>query len=226
MNYDNFKNKNQHELNELFVNACITGELDVVKYLLTSPELNIHAQINYNQNDGLYFATVQNHVPIVEYLLTSPELTEKANIVDKNSNGGNDPFISCCAEGHIYLLKLFLTSPKIKKRVLLSEREDEALHYATKNNQFEVVKYLMTSPDLWRKANPDLAFRKAYENGNLEMVKYLIFELNIKRSPYIRLYMGRNPNDTIDSWFDMKELNQDLKSELLTNESIQKKLKL
>lgn len=221
--YNLFKNKNQDELNTALVDACMNGDLEITKYLLTSPDLKRHAQIKNNDNDAVFWATVQNQFKVVEYLLTSTELKERAEL---SSNKGNDPFITACAQGSLNLVKFFLTSPKLKKRILLSEHEDEALHIATKNNQFEIVKYLMTSSDLWRKANPDLAFRKAYENGNLEMVHYLIFEMDIKRTPYIRLYLGRNPNEKIESWFELKELNQELKSELITNDSIHRKPKL
>ncbi len=217
--YDRYKGKRIDALNDCFIDACTNGDLEAVKYLLTSEELVINAQINTQNNDGIFWATVNNHIDIVEYLLTSPDLEEKASI-SKNT------FISACAEGKLELIQFFLTSPKIVKRPLFSELEDEALRYACKNNQFEVVKYFLTTKDLWKKANPDLAFRKAYEAGNLEMVKFLILDMNIQYSPYIRLYMGRNPNEQIEKWFELKELNQELKNDLEISKSYIKKVKI
>ena len=37
----------QDDLNKKFTEACGTGNLEIVKYLLNSPELKIHADIHY-----------------------------------------------------------------------------------------------------------------------------------------------------------------------------------
>jgi len=217
--YQLYKDKSQEEINESFIDACMSGDIDIVRYLLNSNDLKINAQINAKDSDALFFATVNNQVKVVKYLITSPELKEKSQI-------SKNVFITACAEGRLELIKFFLTSPQIIKRPILSENEDDALHYACKNSRFEVVKYFLTTDDLWRKANPDLAFRKSYEAGNLEMVKFLILDIGIKYSPYIRLYMGRNPNQSIESWFEKSELNKELKNDLSVNPNIVKKVKL
>jgi hypothetical protein len=61
--------------------ACLHGkydnQLEVVEYLLTSPQLKKHAQITDNAfRDAAAFGKLE----VVKYLLTSPDLKEHANI--------------------------------------------------------------------------------------------------------------------------------------------------
>lgn len=75
--YPNLSKKN---LNKAFLNACEYGHFDIIKYLLTSPDINPHPYINANQGQPLSLACIYGDIKIIEYLLTSPELKEHANI--------------------------------------------------------------------------------------------------------------------------------------------------
>ena len=74
---EKYKKLNQEELNEQFIDACKNDDLDIVKYLLTSPELTEHADIHASNNLGFIKACFYGHLEVVKYLLTSHELKEK-----------------------------------------------------------------------------------------------------------------------------------------------------
>ena len=93
-----YKKMNQKELNHELLKACINGKLEVVKYLLASPELKEHADIHYQNNYGwnaLIYSCQYGRLDIVQYLLTSPELKEHANTHDKDNEGWNALIIAC-----------------------------------------------------------------------------------------------------------------------------------
>jgi ankyrin repeat protein len=73
----------QRRLNDALINACELNDLERVKFLLTSNQLPIHAQINYKDSDGIdaiITASKNNHTRIVKYLLSSSDLQEHSNI--------------------------------------------------------------------------------------------------------------------------------------------------
>ena len=50
---EKYNKLNQEELNKQFINACKDGNLEIIKYLLTSPELKEHSNI-HTRNDEEY----------------------------------------------------------------------------------------------------------------------------------------------------------------------------
>jgi hypothetical protein len=59
----------QSDLNQELWDACLKGDLEQLQYVLHSPELNIYADIYYNNGDCFFWAYERNHMNIVNYLL-------------------------------------------------------------------------------------------------------------------------------------------------------------
>lgn len=81
---ENYIRLNQFEINERFHAACSLGNLDLVRYLLTSKEIPIKAQINYDDGQAIISACSNGYIKIVDYLLTSSELEEKINVHNRH----------------------------------------------------------------------------------------------------------------------------------------------
>lgn len=80
------------KLSKKFLDACRSGNLEMVKYLLTSNNLENKPNINYtNEYDksALILACRYGNIRVVEYLLTSLELKEHSNLYYKNKNDWN-----------------------------------------------------------------------------------------------------------------------------------------
>ena len=92
---EKYKKLNQKELNNQFIDACAQGQLEIIKYLLTSAELTEHADIHAENDLGFRSACLEGRLELVKYLLTSPDLKEHADIHADNDYG----FRWACARG-------------------------------------------------------------------------------------------------------------------------------
>lgn len=63
-----------------FIAMCEQGNLEQVKYWLTSPNLESHANINADNGGPIISACLKGHLSIIQFLLTSPDLIEHADI--------------------------------------------------------------------------------------------------------------------------------------------------
>mgnify|MGYP003415881926 CR=1 FL=1 len=76
-------NNQQENINKELIEACKNGDLDKVRYVLTSPELSVHADIHASVSEEsddndfikhlaeepLFQAAKNGHLSIVKYLL-------------------------------------------------------------------------------------------------------------------------------------------------------------
>jgi ankyrin repeat protein len=171
--YSKYKNFSQKKLNIAFNEACVNGNLDEVRYLLTSTELKEHADIHFNNDNGLSDACWEGHLEIVKYLLTSPELTEHAFINDhqeKDSNG----LLNACGAGHLEIVKYLLTSPELKEHSIINWQFMPPIGVACEEGHLKVVKYLLTSPELKEHSVLDIyTLVSAIPKDQIHILKYL-----------------------------------------------------
>ncbi len=102
----NLQNYNQEQLNEVLLEACKNGDLEMVRYVLTSPELTIHADIHADKDYAFQWACHNGHLEVVKYLLTSHELTDHAIIQTDNYLAFRCAGQQCCWNVIRYLLSL------------------------------------------------------------------------------------------------------------------------
>jgi ankyrin repeat protein len=91
--------------------ASTYGHLDIVKYLLTSSELEKHANINTQDDYPLRIASSNLHIDVIKYLLTSPELKKHADIHARN----DEVFYTICALRDYNMLKYLIIDFGIRK---------------------------------------------------------------------------------------------------------------
>lgn len=105
-----YKKMNKNKLNEELLIASQSGNLELVKYLLTSPNLEQKANIytlDYFNKSPLMLACQYGHLELVIYLLTSPDLKEKSNINSENFKGWNS-LVVACDEGYFNIAKFLI----------------------------------------------------------------------------------------------------------------------
>lgn len=152
INKELYQNMNQQQLDNELLEACSVGNLNVVKYLLTSPELEQKANINsvdFFNKTSLMYACNRGHLDIIKYLLTSPEIKEHSDINIESKSGFN---------ALIYTIK----------------------HgYSASSNHIEIMRYLLTSPSL-KKSTLDNVYliEYAYKEMLLDMIHFLIIDMN------------------------------------------------
>jgi hypothetical protein len=110
-----YRKKSKSSMNYELLSACRKGELEEVKYILTNPELKVHADINFEDKvtmeNALSEACESGNLDIVDYLLFSKELKENINI-EKSIDSA---FYEAFRNGHVHILKYLIFQAKIKK---------------------------------------------------------------------------------------------------------------
>lgn len=154
--------------NNVLKDACECGNLDDVKKALKNGA-NIHADDDY----ALRWACENGHLDVVKYLLTSPDLKEHANI---HAEQLNNNLMTACKDGDLNSAKEALAHGAD-----IHADDDKALRHACHYGHLDVVKYLLTSPDLKEHANGhDDGLLEACYWGHLDIVKYLLISTELK----------------------------------------------
>lgn len=168
------------EIYTVYNTACSYGDLDVVKYILTSNDVpfKLDPRGEDAECDGFLHAIDNNHLNIIEFLTTS-ELLEQHIDIDVFDN---HLFISACGDNYLDIVKFSLTSPKLTKHADIHAREDAGFFQALKNLSDEVLKYLIFDRDIQK-----TEYIKFYINDDNRkdidmMFKKKKFHTNIKNS--------------------------------------------
>jgi ankyrin repeat protein len=179
----------------------------------------------FSLNHALILACINNELDVVKFCLASPDLKLHADI---NADDG-EPLRNACKFGNLDIVKYLVASPEIKEHACPQHPDNIFLYSAYDNNRLEVVKYLLSSPEVVKKPdihlNEDETFIYCTKYKLYDIVNYLIFDLNIEKTEYIKTYLTNNPDEKINSWFNLRDLNKELNESLNTNE-LQKKPKL
>jgi hypothetical protein len=104
----------QYDLDQCLIDACISNDIQLVKYLLTSPELSKHADINTMTNTNgmpLRTAFLNKNFELANYLLASDELKEHANIHISN----DDIFRTAFFKNHTDVLECLVFTYEIER---------------------------------------------------------------------------------------------------------------
>jgi hypothetical protein len=150
--YEEFKGLKKDELilrlNESLLDACTHGDLDKIKYILTSPELEYHGDIHYKKDSPLSLAVFSRKLEIVKYLLSSPDLKEHANL----HADGDNAFLCAAYYNHSDIVNYFIFDFKIEKST-------------------SIVKDLADTPNIEQKINKLFEIRDLNQEINAELTE-------------------------------------------------------
>lgn len=221
----------QERLNSSLIDACEKSDLETVEILLTSENLDMHADIlcstgkaeNYNLQFPLSVACKNGDLDIVRYLLTSPDLKKHADIKQEQYYA----LFDACMYGHFDIVRYFLTSPELKEHPsvhVIGFDNISLLNEATTRARVNIVKYLLESPELSEHPDihedEDFAFKSCLiykTEEHKELLKYLIFDFKIEKTEDIIKHLKEQPNEEVEKWFAIRDLNQSLENELVSD---------
>jgi ankyrin repeat protein len=176
--YEEYKELEQEEIDKSFLLACKYGHLDKVKYLLTSPEIFLHADINVKYMNTysypLIFAAKEGHLDVVKYLLEDPDIDIKTN------NGA--AFCYACHQGQLQIAKYLLSNQKYRNNVSLNEAIEYGFSNALANKQNSVLEYLIFELNIER-SGYITEYLKQYSNNDFKnYIEGLFDKREIKKS--------------------------------------------
>jgi len=105
------------DINKEFVEACAKGNINLVEFFLTSPEIDYHPHISINNDHALVWACRNNHNDTVKYLLSSPKIKDHANIHARD----DFPFKQAFNYKSEDLLNFYIFELNIKKTQFISD---------------------------------------------------------------------------------------------------------
>jgi hypothetical protein len=216
-----YRSLNQEGLNKELLKSCRLNEFEKFVYLLTSPELEKHAVcdvITGNElNAACYSACKKHDSRIIKHLLTLPEFQNSPNI----QTHLDACLIKACEHNFLELVKFLLTSSELKDHANIHAKKDQPLSKACENGDVNVVKYLLTSSELKEHANVYADDCESFDNAllfdSMDVINYLIFDYNMEKKTGVVTSLSAFPNansDTINSWFNLRDLHDKLKIEL------------
>jgi DNA mismatch repair ATPase MutL len=92
----------------------------------------------------------------------------------------------------------------------LKETFNSGLILAAKENQLEVIKYLVSLKEI----NYLSSFESLCETNMTNTLKYLIFDLNIEHTSEIDNYLKKRDNEGVQNMFKIRIINEQLIQEL------------
>ncbi len=233
--------------NNYLMFAAGTNKVDVVDFLLTSPDIPIHSDdtskslcilsnkvICCEEHEGtcirvaedakekaLVTAIQYGCFPTVRYLLTCDRFSTPINI-----NYNNDEALAmACSNSQLSMAKYLLSYKKLPKRSNIHAKDNRALRWAFRSSlpNEGITKYLLTDPKLKEHANIyDNNCKPFFELVNNPRDKdilwnYLIFDYKLKIYPPIKDFMEKNPHHIASKLLHKRELNSNLSLELSIN---------
>jgi ankyrin repeat protein len=119
--------------------ACEYGRLNIVKYLLTSPDLKDHCNITASNNYCFQIACMNGHIDVVKYMACSPELKVHSDILDAN----NYALQLACQNNHVEVVRYLLTSPDLEIHPDINDSTHDSFKLASLRNSLDVLQYLI-----------------------------------------------------------------------------------
>lgn len=182
----------QENDNEALFLAFKSGNDELIKYMLTSDELTVHADAKAKDSELLFKAGKYGKIDLIEYLLNTPELNLDIHARD------DQLFVNACENEKFELIKFLLTSSKLKEHSNIHAQQEEGLTMACGMGNKEIVDYLINSPELSEKAdiNADNGkpFVQAFECEQEDMVKFIIAEIKQLDEQKVSSWSGNNSN--------------------------------
>jgi len=271
-----------YKLNDGLTSAVISNKLDIVKYLLSSPDLKTHADFTGYNERLLIIASYNDNLDMIKYLTSSPDLKTYPNFQHDNNGVFKNFFYKKDKKQGFNAIWYFIfeldiyknediekilnedhSNSNLKKfasdiQTLFNIRDlnrnlnihnknellinlNKALTTAFNNEYYDQIDFLLNSPKLSLHANFDSVsyeiFETALSEPNIPTIQSLIFEYGLEKTSQINSLLDQYKNDKfvnfldrveqVEKMFVIKQVNDDLKSELNNNEVvINKKPKL
>jgi hypothetical protein len=157
MNKEKYQNLDQYDLDECLIEACMEKDMELVKYLLTSPDLLKHADINTKSSPEaglpLRDAFYAKHFEVAKFLLSSPELREHADIHIAN----DDIFKTAFRRNSNEVLESLVFDYKIERTDAIHMTIDNAKNTSNRH-MVEYVEKMFRIRSLNNELNNELSF--------------------------------------------------------------------
>jgi DNA mismatch repair ATPase MutL len=124
-------------------------------------------------------------------------------------------FAVTCSTKNVEIVKCLSSTENQSLFGDLKETFNSGLILAAKENQLEVIKYLVSLKEI----NYLSSFESLCETNMTNTLKYLIFDLNIEHTSEIDNYLKKRDNEGVQNMFKIRIINEQLTQELDASKS-------
>lgn len=213
----------QYQLNTALHAACQSGHENIVKHLLNNSDYKSIIDIHSFDDKALNNALTGSHFEIVKFLLETASFKNKKNINDYYYS----TFLLACYQGDLELLKYLISNDKIQSYNDIKNLFCMGLTDACLKGMLNVVTFLLTNDDTKHlvdiHTNNDDPFICAYNGKHINVLSFLILEMNIEKTKYINRTLlpetaSRSSNSDfltqVRSLFELREERERLNTEI------------
>jgi hypothetical protein len=195
----------------LFSIACEHNQIGILKYFINST--------NWSDSFNNFFILSENarevcrdgNIDIIKYLFNEPKIKDKNSLYD---------FIlynaSCFDRLDIveYILENFSSNPSIQMSIMNGQMLNSACEYGNLN----ILQYYFNSPKFinhsHREIHKEDLFKIALNGQNMEILQYLIIDLELKKNKVIKEALVKKGNDEVEKLFTIRDLKKSLEENL------------
>lgn len=213
-------------VSQMMIFAAVNGHVGICKTIWNCSELNAHVNNGITLKNVLGRGFESGNLDTIHFFrerLAEKNIDDKSNIIAG--------IRTATEKGHLEVVKYFFLNPPSPDFLRREFKSNHILNMACDMNQLEIMKFLLGKNGIKKRynihLNNDQLFKIANKNEHIDILRYLIFDLKIKKTECIEMYWDTTPfKDTIQ-WFEIRDLNKNLNDELQsTNHKTNKKLKV
>jgi len=217
---------------EIFTQACLSGNLDIVKELLYLPIEHTNSNITFNhafirlleenKKETYHVITYLMNEPILENILRPPGAPYSGLESILRS-----AFSNAARNGDISLFEVLLNlEHDLDKAPIVLNDIGFLSNIISSNNRVDFVKHFFTHPKLEDKLNPLMLFLLSCNDQAWDIIRFFVFEQKIEKSEAISKVIQEHKYDEAIKMFELRDLNGNLNNDLNQNKEISKKLKI
>lgn len=179
---------NESQLTQWLVTACENGDLELVRYLLTSDDLVTHANVHgqycnifheYSESP-LKNAVKYGSKELIDYLCTSKELVEHADILYNN----DEILYTIATQEKVDMIQYLMYDINVE------ERPNISYHFlgflCREQNRLSILKNFLNDPQYEHHIDMSYLLNIACSVGNLDTVKYLLLDASLKNNNILK----------------------------------------
>ena len=190
---------------QAFSNACSSQNIELIDYLLSSPELTEHSKINPEFNEDLLRSCMVGNKEIVKKLFELPIFQkQKRDNLKEHKILLIEAFKKACNCSKIKMIEFFIYElPPDDTRIVFNDL-NRGFVAACANGKLEAVKFLFnnekTGPLINPNAYENAALRLTIYNGYQPIIQYLLTEQSHKTliSDELKSWVFERPDISID----------------------------
>jgi hypothetical protein len=182
------------DLNRGIKEAIEGGQLEVVKYILTTNDFSQEQELEFNDYGIFWKIGEAGYVDVMQYILTSDDV---AKYVDQDSV--QNMFFGACMAKTATPVKFMLDQHNLRHLPDVNAQNDMAIYYAINYGCMDTVKYLLTSNKIKKHANlePQADMIVQLLAGSVErrkVLEYLVMECGLRRNVEITTFLENKDN--------------------------------